>query len=73
VLGCCLALSRALWALVIAAGTALEFWGVADHAKHHHQQDQHELTFTEIVKSLLPRWMIWAGLGWLIFHFGIQT
>jgi hypothetical protein len=58
-------LNELLWAIVIAAGLALEGAGLLN------RRDKW-LPLTEYIKKYVPKALIAAGIVWLAFHFGLS-
>ncbi len=55
-------LPRFTWLVYLVVGLVLEGWAVANGW---HNGD----TATEVILHTFPGWMIYAGLGWLLWHF----
>lgn len=50
------------WAIPIAYELAIEFYAIAN---------PNYPTLTSILRWIIPIWVRWMILGWLIYHFGV--
>lgn len=58
-------LSIIAWSIWAAAGGGLEWIGLRRKGRF--------IPLTWYIRDSIPRWLIFMILGWLLYHFGVQT